>query len=205
VGGSRPREREHHLAQEHHALQPEVCNRAVLRPAERPKLPPPNAFGSTIALALLFVALGPEIVEASAAEYSRDSQSEIQTDRPDVTNSSVVVPTGSLQAENGINLTARRASRAIDGTNTRIRDCHAASLFHLGFGLTKRSQSYFLGLVIRSDLTPCSEVHASHSLDRASHRPGSSPEASAESVDTRRNEASAKVTSIRRGQASPKD
>jgi hypothetical protein len=28
MSGSRPREREHHLAQEHHALQPEVCNRA---------------------------------------------------------------------------------------------------------------------------------------------------------------------------------
>src|SRR6476620_8717504 len=35
--------------------------------------------------------------------------------------SSFVVPNGSLQAENGINLTARWASRSIDGTNTRIR------------------------------------------------------------------------------------
>jgi len=38
-----------------------------------------------------------------------------------VTNSSFVVPNGSLQAENGINLTAHQASRIIDGTNTRIR------------------------------------------------------------------------------------
>ena len=38
-----------------------------------------------------------------------------------MTNSSVVVPNGSLQTENGINLTARRASRSTDGTNTRIR------------------------------------------------------------------------------------
>lgn len=29
MSGSRPREREHDLAQEHHALQPEVCNRAL--------------------------------------------------------------------------------------------------------------------------------------------------------------------------------
>jgi hypothetical protein len=70
---------------------------------------------------LLRAALGQGIVEASAAEYCPDTQSEIQTDRPDVTNSSFVVPNGSLQAENGINLTARRASRTIDGTNTRIR------------------------------------------------------------------------------------
>jgi len=72
-------------------------------------------------LALLLAALRQEIVAASAAEYCPDTQSEIQTDRPDVTNSSFVVPNGSLQAENGINLTARWASRSIDGTNTRIR------------------------------------------------------------------------------------
>jgi hypothetical protein len=71
--------------------------------------------------ALLLAALGRQIAEASAGEYCPDSQSQIQTDRPDVTNSSFVVPTGSLQAENGINLTARGASRSIDGTNTRIR------------------------------------------------------------------------------------
>ena len=34
MSGSRPREREHHLAQEHHALQPKVCNRAVLKQME---------------------------------------------------------------------------------------------------------------------------------------------------------------------------
>src|SRR4029077_4932225 len=80
-----------------------------------------NAVRSGFVLALLLAALGRQIAAASAAEYCPDSQSEIQTDRPDVTNSSFVVPTGSLQAENGINLTARAASRSIDGTNTRIR------------------------------------------------------------------------------------
>lgn len=38
-----------------------------------------------------------------------------------MTNSSLVVPNGSLQLENGINLTAQRTSRIFDGTNTRIR------------------------------------------------------------------------------------
>jgi Putative MetA-pathway of phenol degradation len=80
-----------------------------------------NAVRSGSVLALLLAALRQEIVGASAAEYCPDTQSEIQTDRPDVTNSSFVVPNGSLQAENGINLTARWASRSIDGTNTRIR------------------------------------------------------------------------------------
>ena len=45
----------------------------------------------------------------------------IATDRPDVTNSSLVVPTGSLQAENGIDWTVRQGSDALDGTNTRLR------------------------------------------------------------------------------------
>lgn len=45
----------------------------------------------------------------------------IVTDRPDVTNSSIVVPPESLQIENGVNLTARDDARLLDGTNTRVR------------------------------------------------------------------------------------
>ncbi len=92
-----------------------------MHPAECRKLPSIGAVRSALVLALLLAALGQGIVEASATEYCPDTQSEIQTDRPDVTNSSFVVPNRSLQAENGINLTARRASRSIDGTNSRIR------------------------------------------------------------------------------------
>jgi hypothetical protein len=47
--------------------------------------------------------------------------SEIATDRPDVTNSSLVVPIGSLQNENGINTTGRGSQETIDGTNSRWR------------------------------------------------------------------------------------
>jgi hypothetical protein len=46
---------------------------------------------------------------------------EIATDRPDVTNSSVVVPAGSLQIENGVNVSSRDGDRLVDGTNTRLR------------------------------------------------------------------------------------
>jgi hypothetical protein len=46
---------------------------------------------------------------------------EIATDRPDVTNSSVVVPFGSFQSENGINTYSRGGGSEIDGTNTRWR------------------------------------------------------------------------------------
>jgi hypothetical protein len=45
----------------------------------------------------------------------------IATDRPDVTNSSLVVPVGSFQSENGVNLTGRDGGRTVDGTNTRWR------------------------------------------------------------------------------------
>jgi hypothetical protein len=49
------------------------------------------------------------------------AKDEIATDRPDVTNSSLVVPVGSFQSENGVNLSARDGGRNIDGTNTRWR------------------------------------------------------------------------------------
>jgi hypothetical protein len=45
----------------------------------------------------------------------------IATDRPDVTNSSLVVPVGSFQSENGVNLIARDGGRTADGTNSRWR------------------------------------------------------------------------------------
>jgi hypothetical protein len=62
----------------------------------------------------------------SAADEARADacptvKDEIATDRPDVTNSSIVVPTGSLQSENGVNISARDGGRTIDGTNTRWR------------------------------------------------------------------------------------
>jgi hypothetical protein len=58
-----------------------------------------------IALALLVAAFASGVVEASATEDCPTSVDEIATDRPDVTNSSVVVPRGSFQGENGINWT----------------------------------------------------------------------------------------------------
>jgi hypothetical protein len=55
------------------------------------------------------------------AENCPTPKDEIATDRPDVTNSSVVVPFGSFQSENGINTYSRDGGREIDGTNTRWR------------------------------------------------------------------------------------
>jgi hypothetical protein len=50
-----------------------------------------------------------------------NGETDIATDRPDVTNSSLVVPRGSVQLENGINWTTRQGGTVIDGSNTRVR------------------------------------------------------------------------------------
>src|SRR5262249_3289630 len=55
------------------------------------------------------------------AESCPKATDEIATDRPDVTNSSLVVPTGSLQNENGVNFSIRDDGRTIDGTDSRWR------------------------------------------------------------------------------------
>ncbi len=58
---------------------------------------------------------------AARADSCPDASQDIVTDRPSVTNSSVVVPAGSLQIENGLNWTARPGEGALDGPNTRLR------------------------------------------------------------------------------------
>jgi hypothetical protein len=58
---------------------------------------------------------------AAAAEQCPQEESPIETDRPDVTNSSVVVPQGSFQSENGINFSQREGDHTFDGTDSRLR------------------------------------------------------------------------------------
>jgi len=65
-----------------------------------------------------FAILASVEARADACPTAKD---EIATDRPDVTNSSLVVPVGSLQSENGVNGSARDGGRTIDGTNSRWR------------------------------------------------------------------------------------
>ena len=57
---------------------------------------------------------------AAANECTQPSKP-IETDRPDFTNSSIVVPVGSLQNENGINVSRSDAADILDGTNSRWR------------------------------------------------------------------------------------
>jgi hypothetical protein len=61
------------------------------------------------------------IATSVAAEDCPSGAADIATDRPDVTNSSVVVPRGTLQIESGINWTARQGKTVIDGPASRVR------------------------------------------------------------------------------------
>jgi hypothetical protein len=63
------------------------------------------------------------LLAASAACHAQcpTSADEIATDRPDVTNSSLVVPHGSVQFENGLDWPVQHGSNALDATNARVR------------------------------------------------------------------------------------
>jgi Putative MetA-pathway of phenol degradation len=73
----------------------------------------------TVLLGLLALPAG--TLAAAAADTCPQPGSEIATDRPDVTNSSLVVPWGSFQQENGVNIAGRDGGQVLDGTNTRLR------------------------------------------------------------------------------------
>jgi Putative MetA-pathway of phenol degradation len=57
----------------------------------------------------------------AAAEECTQPRNPIETDRPDTTNSAIVVPVGSLQNENGINISWQNGSDIFGGTNSRWR------------------------------------------------------------------------------------
>src|SRR3984957_6427175 len=63
------------------------------------------------------------ILDASAAfaDQCPQKESPIETDRPDVTNSSLVVPQGSFQDESGIDFAKRDGGHEFDGTDSRLR------------------------------------------------------------------------------------
>ena len=69
-----------------------------------------------------FVATSLTCVEsfAAAAECTQPD-APIETDRPDVTNSPIVVPAGSLQSENGIDTSRDHGVDILNGTNSRWR------------------------------------------------------------------------------------
>src|SRR5438270_8259165 len=77
-----------------------------------------RAAGKLWAVSLALVVLATPSV---AAQECTQTSAPIETDRPDTTNSSVVVPVGSFQNENGFNISRRDGARVFDGTNSRLR------------------------------------------------------------------------------------
>jgi Putative MetA-pathway of phenol degradation len=74
---------------------------------------------STALLVFVFVALTP--LQGQDQPATTDTPGPIATDRPAVTNSSVVVPVGSLQAENGFLETSSDGQSIVDGPETLVR------------------------------------------------------------------------------------
>jgi hypothetical protein len=74
--------------------------------------------GFAVLIGLSLCAFG---AATASADQCPQQDSPIATDRPDVTNSSVVVPQGSFQIENGVNFSQRNGDRTFDATNSRLR------------------------------------------------------------------------------------
>ena len=83
--------------------------------------PPQNLMRFLRVAALIGTTLIGLGLSAAIAEECPQKESPIVTDRPDVTNSSLVVPQGSFQDENGIDFTQREGGHEFDGTNSRLR------------------------------------------------------------------------------------
>jgi Putative MetA-pathway of phenol degradation len=84
-------------------------------------------------LLLLFVLVGTLAHPAKAQSCGADAKSPISTDRPQITNSSVVVPCGSLQFENGFLVTTPKGGqRGFDLPETSVR-----------FGIARKTELRF--------------------------------------------------------------
>ena len=75
-----------------------------------------SVFAALIASAGLMLGLS----SARAGQCS-GSDAPIVTDRPSVANASLVVPLGSLQSENGVDISRRNGGAVFDGSNSRLR------------------------------------------------------------------------------------
>jgi hypothetical protein len=77
------------------------------------------ARASIVLLAYVLSVVSPLRAQNQAA--SAGTSTPIATDRPSVTDSSVVIPTGSIQAENGFQDNSTPALRTLDGPETLVR------------------------------------------------------------------------------------
>lgn len=85
---------------------------------------------SVALLAFTLIALAP--AQGQDQPATADTAPTIVTDRPSFTNSSIVVPSGSLQLENGFLETYNQGQNVVDGTETLLR-----------FGITTKTELRF--------------------------------------------------------------
>lgn len=88
------------------------------------------ARNSTVLLAFILAGMAPS--QGQDRPPSIDGVGPISTDRPAVTNSSVVIPAGSLQAENGFLETSSHGQSVFDGPESLVR-----------FGVSRRTELRF--------------------------------------------------------------
>ena len=81
----------------------------------------------------VFAVAGTVSLGAKAQVCGAGAQSAIATDRPQVTNSSIVVPCGSLQLENGLQVTGSSGQRSVDVPETSVR-----------FGIARKTELRFM-------------------------------------------------------------
>ena len=94
-------------------------------------------------LLLIFMASAPSKT-AKAQHCGSSAQSSIGTDRPQVTNSSVVIPCGTVQFENGFQETSTGAQRSFDFSETSIR-FGIGSRTELRLSIPNYFNSYLIG------------------------------------------------------------
>jgi hypothetical protein len=106
-------------------VRPIGCNPRVplvlrqrLTMPEEPKKETPARFTCAFFLSVM---AGTLALQAKAQTCGANAQSPIATDRPQITSSSVVVPCGSLQFENGFQETSNGGQRSFDFPETSVR------------------------------------------------------------------------------------
>jgi outer membrane putative beta-barrel porin/alpha-amylase len=87
-----------------------------MKRAKAARTPPIRALGLAALVAGSLAGIG-----CAAAAECTQRDSPIETDRPDVTNSAIVVPVGSLQNENGVDTSRDHGADILSGTNSRWR------------------------------------------------------------------------------------
>jgi hypothetical protein len=96
---------------------------------------------STCAALFLAVIVGTVAPKVRAQTCGANAQSTIATDRPQITSSSIVVPCGSLQFENGFQDTSNGGQQAFDFPETAVR-LGIASKTELRFGVPDYFYNY---------------------------------------------------------------